>query len=214
MKKAVIVAALFIIMPCRAFALPFDAIVPLDAQIDTLGGGILTGSWGWVVATTGTIFPSDLTNATFTASISDLQVTISMQNFFNQDMLAPLSPPDVAGLSSTSNFPVYDNLLVGGETLVGPTLAFWFLGFQFPDNHTSTATLTASVTIGSDVVNYTSMLTFGGPFSPEPFFLVTQGQRISSTPVGPAPSPEPGTLLLIGSGLVGLGAGARRRKKF
>ncbi len=210
MKKAVIVAALFIIMPCRAFALPFDAIVPSAAQIDTSGGGILTGSWGWVVATTGTIFPSDLTNATFTASISDPQVTISMQNFFNQGTLAPLSPLDVAGLSSTSNIPVYDNLLVGGETLVDPTIAFWFMGFQFPVDHTSNTTLTASVTIGSDVVNYTSMLTFG---SSNPFFLVTQGQRISSTPVGPAPIPEPGTLLLIGSGLVGLGAGAWRRKK-
>ncbi len=202
--------------PGSVFATPFDAIVPSKVEIGTSGNlGVLFNWWGWIVATTDIISLTDLQNASFTAQIDDPFVSVLLVDdpFLNPTFFAPLSPTEVAGWRNVPfNSTAYDPLLMGGESLKNPGIDFWHFDFFYPNGHTGTATLTASVSIMDDVVNYTSQVSFGD-FGAT--VRITEGQRLSATPISepiPEPIPEPTTMALLGIGLFGLAGRAVRRR--
>jgi len=190
----------FLVQDARAVS--FDAIIPSLIQVDTNNaGGSGGGGFGWIVATSDTISLADLDGSVLTASTTG-PVTTDSQVLFNNTLNSPLAPGQVSGPqfgSSSFNNSVFGSLLNGNETLVNPSIPSWNFGFSYAPNYTGTETLSGSLRLGDQLVEYTTQVQFG---SFPDLFQVESAQRLSSVP-------EPSTALLLATGLLGF-AGVRR----
>ncbi len=170
----------------QQFTLPIGATI---TQIAFFGGRIGTGPDPLVnVQLTNAIGPGTSSSAL----LADLSLTVS--NFFGSSAFLPIPTsffldPGTYFLVLSSNAPLADS-------------AVWATG---PPND-----------IGPEFISSSSLINSGFPpasqFFPNPLVGFQDfGLRISGNPG--APIPEPGTLLLLGSGLAGLGISTRRRSR-
>jgi hypothetical protein len=73
---------------------------------------------------------------------------------------------------------VFQTFLQPGEALVQPTYAFMGYGFQFPNGHDGTGTASVTVTLGSCVASYDTIVDFVAA-SDSPRLVVNSAQRVS-----------------------------------
>jgi hypothetical protein len=171
-----------------AGAAPFDVVVPQEIRVDTTSPAfkVRFEHWGWIAATGDSLGWQDLEQAVLTADFETAAVAIDQGGFENLGSLAPLLLGEVAGLRlDPGNAAAYDSLLLGGETLKAPSLGLFPTTIVFPEGYADTATVTATITMAGEELEYTTTVIFGefGLLRPE----VTVGQRVSSVPI-PAPA--------------------------
>ncbi len=156
---------------------------------DTIQGTISNTSYNW-----------SSTVATVSAEVEFSAV------FTNLTMLADFSADTDTVTLSYENTSQWPNITVGA-------LSFFFFDFNLPDE------ITGLTELVNDFPDQGSFATFFNADSIQidvPMTNTNPGDLFSSTfrvDTAPAPVPEPSTILLLGSGLLGLGWYGRKRKK-
>ena len=188
------------------------AVVSVDAGQVVLNGsnsGQITGSMNTDIDLTPTI-----TDGTGSFSVANFTITglllgpLTIQNFH----ITVTNPSSVTGTGSNPYNVDIGGAVVsvdGGQVVLGGSTLFNFntspTVVTAPPGSNSTLTLGASSTTWSIPFTTTSTLsTLGIPVN------ITIGTQLNLT--GPAVVPEPGTVMLVGAGLVGLVAAGRRKK--
>jgi len=184
-----------------AHAVPFDAIVPTLYHVDTHSHiGTAHQYSALIAATTNSLNTTDLDNIVFTAAETDPLVDVIYSPPVNTHILTNIDPGEVIGRSligtAFANLTAaMDTLVLPGETRLSPGVGYVGISTSYPLNHIGTVTVNASITSGSDVINFTYDIVYGD--FPDTIKVVS-AQRHSSVP-------EPDLLGdLDGDGFVGI----------
>lgn len=201
-----------LVLTGRASAVPFDVIVPSSVRVTSYGFGWWTAYWGLLVATTDTITEADWNSATFSVVLSN--GFSASQSFTGGVSPGDLNPGEFGGQLRPVFHDTFLPLLASGETSASPAYPsdadFWVSEVAHPDTSIiATPTMTTTLQIGSHAVTFDTTWNYIGRPGLSSFTILA-AQRVSASP---APVPEPATILLLGSGLAGLGGAAWRRKK-
>jgi hypothetical protein len=203
-----LVAVLLVPMgAATSHAAPFDLIVPTEVRLPSQGIiGATLNSWGWLIAASSTIPYSELVGATATGTITG-GATIDALNheIRNEFLFEPggMAVGQVAGQDVRSA--LYAPLLATGEALAFDDLNLYDAGFLYPEGYIGTETFSATVRIGGDSLTYSTTIVIGDPQGG-----LIGAQRVSSRPDQVVP--EPSSLLLLGTGLIGAVRAMRKRR--
>lgn len=163
----------------------FDLIVPARVRLWTAGyDGLVTANWGWVVATTETIYCADLPQENTPAVDDNPQVDFFTSAFSNCNLYSPIPPGGVIGCTCDQT-PMLTPFLNPGEFFVAPDLDEPAFGVNNEDNVTNvTVTVVAHYDIAGERAEYT--VVFELVSTPIDGYLeILEGQRVSSFPFVP-----------------------------
>ena len=168
-----------------AHAVPFDAIVPTLYHVGTQNHiGTAHRYSALIAATTNSLNTTDLDNIVFTATETDPLVDVIYGSPVNTHILTNIDPGEVIGRSligtTFANLTAtMDALVLPGETHLSPGIGYVGISTNYPVNHIGTVTVNASITSGSDLINFTYDIVYGDfPDS----IKVVSAQRLSSVP--------------------------------
>ena len=209
LRSFVLTIALFCVSSGRAYATPFDIIVPTEVEIRTYGLGIYTGFWGLVVGTSDTISVADLESALFDVSFAFDGVSSISQDFVSESSVGPIGLGEYGGEIRTGFNTVLGDYLQPGESSVNPPdTEFFVFDSDYNTGFIGSGLLTVTLMLGADAVTYQTILNYVGAQGRAGMSFLG-AQRLSSTPTNEIP--EPATIAMLGMGM--LAAGLRRRTK-
>lgn len=200
---------------------PAEAVLTFEFNTEFSGASTPSGTAPWLTATF-----SDAGVGVVTLSlVSDLEasseffseVSFNLDPAFNPTILSVLN---TGGTAPTSIQTGTDAFKADGDGFFDLLFAFPTAGgpgnLRFDNSDTSTYTITCAGCVGfnADSFNFLSV----NPGGAGPQFAAAHVQGIgeggeNSGWIAPSPVPEPGTLLLLASGLIGAGAGSRRFRR-
>ena len=181
--KSVVLASLIVSFAVPAFC--FDLIVPARVRLWTAGyDQLVAASWGWVVATTETIYCADLPQNNTPGEDDHPQVEFFTSAFSNCNLYSPIPPGGVIGCTCDQT-PILTPFLNPNEYFVAPGLQEPAIGIINEDNVTNvTVTAVLHYEIAGQRAEYTVIFELV-PTEIEGYIEILEGQRVSSVPIVP-----------------------------